>query len=131
VDPVQQPLFPEGKPEGSPFAHPASPDRTGEPAGLSGRVLNDENELHVTAAPVWLQRASLLLLVLFCLYIGVIVVFLPWSTRLWDQNPWILAHPTLADLLHQGWLRGCISGFGLLDIWIGVSEVMHYRDHRA
>jgi hypothetical protein len=27
-------------------------------------------------------------------------------------------------------VRGLISGLGLLDIWIGVSEAVHYRDHR-
>jgi hypothetical protein len=27
-------------------------------------------------------------------------------------------------------MRGLVSGLGLLDIWIGVSEAVHYRDHR-
>jgi len=33
-------------------------------------------------------------------------------------------------VLHNGAVRGLISGVGLLDIWIGVSEAIHYRDHR-
>ncbi|HEV2646471.1 MAG TPA: hypothetical protein VGU46_08925 [Acidobacteriaceae bacterium] len=82
-------------------------------------------------APVWLQRLSLFVLVLFCVYLGVLVMILPWWTRMWDQNGLIQAHPAVAAVLHMGAVRGLISGLGLLDIWIGVSEAIHYRDHRA
>ena len=81
-------------------------------------------------APVWLQRLSLLVLVLFCVYLGVLVTVLPWWPRIWDHNAFILAHPPLAHILHNGAVRGMISGLGLLDIWIGLSEAIHYRDFR-
>src|SRR5215469_8517928 len=83
------------------------------------------------AAPVWLQRLSLFVLVLFCVYLGVLVMILPWWTRIWDQNLFIISHPTLARILHNGAVRGIISGLGLLDIWIGISEAVHYRDYRG
>jgi hypothetical protein len=82
-------------------------------------------------APVWLQRLSLLVLVLFCVYLGALVAVLPWWTRMWDDNAFLNARPALAAVLHKGAVRGLISGLGLLDIWIGVSEVVHYRDHRG
>jgi hypothetical protein len=82
-------------------------------------------------APVWLQRLSLFVLVLFCVYLGVLVMVLPWWTRVWDQNNFIQSRPALAALLHSGAMRGLVSGLGLLDIWIGISEAVHYRDHRA
>jgi len=88
---------------------------------------------HVPAdapAPVWLQRLSLAVLVLFCVYIGALMVVLPWMPRYWDQNTWLLGHPALRGVLQQGWARGVLSGFGLLDIWIGLSEAFHYRDYR-
>lgn len=81
-------------------------------------------------APVWLQRVSLFVLVLFCVYLGVLVMVLPWWTRIWDQNMFILSRPWLAAILHNGAVRGIVSGLGLLDIWIGVSEAVHYRDYR-
>jgi hypothetical protein len=81
-------------------------------------------------APVWLQRVSLLVLVLFCVYLGVLVMVLPWWTKVWDNNLFIQSHPALAAVLHNGAVRGLISGVGLLDIWIGVSEAVHYRDQR-
>ncbi len=81
-------------------------------------------------APVWLQRASLGVLVIFCLYIGCLMAVLPWSPRYWDANSWILGHPAAANWLLRGWVRGLLSGIGLLDLWIGVSELLHYRDLR-
>jgi hypothetical protein len=79
---------------------------------------------------VWLQRLSLFVLVLFCVYLGVLVMILPWWTRIWDHNMFIESHPVLAGFLHNGAVRGIISGLGLLDIWIGISEAVHYRDYK-
>lgn len=81
-------------------------------------------------APVWLQRLSLAVLVIFCFYIGGLVTLLPWSPRYWNGNGWIMSHPAVADWLLRGWVRGFVSGLGLLDLWIGVSELLHYRDVR-
>ena len=82
-------------------------------------------------APIWLQRRSLFVLVLFCVYLGVLVTVLPWWSSVWDRNQFIQSRPLLAAVLHNGAVRGLISGFGLLDVWIGISEAVHYRDHRA
>jgi hypothetical protein len=81
-------------------------------------------------APVWLQRLSLAVLVIFCFYIGILMAVLPWSPRYWSGNGWILGHPIAANWLLRGWVRGLISGIGLLDLWVGVSELLHYRDLR-
>jgi hypothetical protein len=61
----------------------------------------------------------------------VLVLILPWSTRIWDHNLFINSRPWLAAILHHGAVRGLVSGIGLLDIWIGVSEAVHYRDYRG
>ncbi len=82
-------------------------------------------------APVWLQRLSVAVLVLFCIYIGGVLAYIPWVPRLWDYNGWLLAHPSLHEILNHGWVRGLVSGIGLIDIWIGISELLHYRDVRA
>ena len=79
-------------------------------------------------APLWLQRISLFVLVLFCVYLGVIVAAIPWWTAAWAENPLFLAHPQLLAFLTLGPVRGVISGLGLLDIWIGISEAIHYRE---
>ncbi len=98
------------------FEDPPEAPRTSGPAG---------------SAPVWLQRMSLFILVLFCVYLGVIVAVLPWWSSLWDRNPMLRAHPQVWYVLRLGFVRGLISGLGLLDIWIGISEAVHYHDHRG
>ena len=82
-------------------------------------------------APVWLQRMSLIVLVLFCFYIGGLLTILPWSPRYFDSNGWLLAHPAVAAVLDKSWMRGVLSVIGLIEIWIGVSELLHYRDYKA
>jgi hypothetical protein len=94
-------------------------------------ALNPPRRRPTAPAPVWLQRMSLVVLVLFCFYIGVLMAILPWSPRYWDHNGWLLSHPGLKDLLDHGWFRGLVSGIGLIDIWIGISELLHYRDFRS
>jgi hypothetical protein len=100
-----------------------------EPPVSSTTEINGEAERR--SAPIWLQRLSLFVLVLFCVYLGVLVMILPWWTRIWDHNLFIQAHPPLYAILHNGAVRGVISGIGLLDIWIGISEAVHYRDYRG
>lgn len=82
------------------------------------------------AAPLWLQRVSLFILVVFCVYLGVIVTVLPWWTAVWDHNLFFTSHPHLWAVLRMGPVRGIISGVGLLDVWIGISEALQYRDRR-
>ena len=82
-------------------------------------------------APVWLQRLSLVVLGVFCLYLGSMVAILPWWSRVWETNSIVLNHPQLGVILRNGVVRGVLSGIGLLDIWIGISEAIHYRDYRG
>jgi len=81
-------------------------------------------------APIWAQRVSLFILVTFCVQLGFIVTILPWWHAVWDFNGFFLSHPRLWAVMRLGPVRGIISGLGLIDIWIGVSEAIHYRDHR-
>jgi hypothetical protein len=113
--PVQPQLFPEQEPQSAPPMVATPPPRAESSTG----------------APVWLQRMSLFVLVLFCVYLGVLVMVLPWWPRMWDQNMFIGARPQLASILHNGAVRGLISGLGALDIWIGISEAIHYRESRG
>lgn len=81
-------------------------------------------------APVWLQRSALVLLVVTCIYIGLILVVLPW-TPLWHENGFFARLPERwAEWLQLGSVRGVASGLGLLDVWIGLSEAVHWRSRR-
>lgn len=112
--------------QGESQLYPEPPAAASPPSSRRGALAPSSVKL----APVWLQRLSLIVLVLFCVYLGILVAVLPWWPRIWDQNSWIQARPGLAAILHHGAVRGLISGLGLLDIWIGISEAVHYRDVR-
>jgi hypothetical protein len=81
-------------------------------------------------APMWLQRSSLVLLVVTCIYIGLLLVVLPWS-HYWQENRFFAVLPERwVEWLQLGSVRGVVSGLGLLDIWIGLSEAVHWRSRR-
>ena len=110
------------------FSDPPEVRSAAEPLAPAAPLVSQT--LPPSPAPLWLQRLSLFILVVFCIYLGVIVTVLPWWSSVWDQNPVFAAFPRLAHLLRLGPVRGIVSGLGLLDIWIGISEAIHYRDHR-
>ena len=109
---------------------PEAPEPPAQPGIQPGSVPPPPRPRSSALAPVWLQRLSLFILVLFCVYLGVIVAVLPWATGVWDHNLFFISHPRLWAVLRLGPVRGIISGLGLLDIWIGISEAIHYRDQR-
>ena len=59
--------------------------------------------------------------VLFCLEIGLVLLLLPW-TNLWDGNYFSSLTPAWNPLWLSRYVRGAISGIGLVNMWIGVSE---------
>jgi hypothetical protein len=97
---------------------PRELDRTAAPAPVAD------------PAPVWLQRLSVVVFVMFCFMLAGCLVVLPWTPNYWEHNGWLQAHPSINVVMQQGWVRGVISGLGLIDLWIGVSELLHYRDYR-
>ncbi len=117
--PQQLPLTLTGKTE---------PNRT-----VSAPSINpaQQNDAQTAPAPLWLQRLSLGVLVIFCLYLGLLIAALPWWPDMWDRNPLVLQHTALHVFLMKGAVRGLISGLGVLDLRIGISELIHYRDYRS
>ena len=112
MDP-QQPLFPDPPPPPIPAGdHPPTAESVSAPA------------------PIWLQRLSISILVLFCLYLGIVVAIIPWWPLMWEHNLFFMNHPQLWAILRLGPVRGVITGLGLIDIWIGISEAIHYRDQK-
>ena len=79
--------------------------------------------------PVWLQRVFLIVYVLFCIELGVALILLPWGP-LWSNNNLLAYWPVVNRFLQHGFVRGAISGLGFLDVWLGISEAVRYRDHR-
>ncbi len=80
--------------------------------------------------PPWLRRLSLAVYILFCLEMGVLLLVLPWHS-VWSSNSLLSGRPYLAALANNSFVRGAVSGLGLVDIWLAVSEALRYREARS
>jgi hypothetical protein len=78
---------------------------------------------------LWMHRTSVFLFVLISAIAGVLLVILPWTPE-WTDNYLLLQFPALRSLVTTGFFRGFCSGLGLLDIWIGFWEALHYHDRQ-
>lgn len=78
------------------------------------------------AVPAWLQYLELSVRVVVRLYLGLIVLVLPW-TRFWSDNHLLLLFPHLSVIVLNGVTRGIVSGLGLLNMWIGVQDAIHFK----
>jgi hypothetical protein len=85
-----------------------------------------------TSAPqsrgsVWGRRFFMVVLVMFCIELGLALTVLPWFS-VWTENSLLASLPQLKAVLANYFVRGAFTGLGLIDIWIGVWEAVHYRD---
>jgi hypothetical protein len=107
--PQQSNLFPSSPPSGS---------------TVQERQLPPQRRSRI---PIWLRRVEVCLYVVIRIYIGIIVLALPWYAPLWADNEWINHFPKLATFLMNGAVRGMVSGLGLLNLYIAVVEAAHFR----
>ena len=80
-----------------------------------------------TQSQLWMYRIWLVVFVLFCLEVGIVLMVGPW-TRAWTDNSLSSSFPALHDFLMNGFVRGAVSGLGLVDFWIGISRAISYRE---
>ena len=78
--------------------------------------------------PRWLLVLELSLFVILRLYVGALVVLLPWRS-IWTTNAWINHWPPAANFIAHGSVRGFVSGLGLLNIWFALRVLFRPR-HR-
>jgi hypothetical protein len=78
---------------------------------------------------LWLHRFTVLIFGFVCVVVGVLLVILPWRPE-WTDNRLLMASPGLRTLVANGFVRGICSGLGVLDIWIGFSEALHYHEEK-
>ena len=110
---------------------PKAPEVTPPPAETRTAVLDPPQR---PASPdsgvqLWMHRISVFLFVLISAVAGVLLIILPWTPE-WTDNYLLLQFPSLRDVISNGFFRGICSGLGLLDIWIGFWEALHYHEHQ-
>ncbi len=112
---------------------PAKPAETVAPAETPTAVLDPPAPAAPVAIPsgiqLWMHRTSVFLFVLISAVAGVLLIILPWTPE-WTDNYLLLSFPDLRSIVSNGFFRGLCSGLGLLDIWIGFWEALHYHEQQ-
>ncbi|MEA2326847.1 MAG: hypothetical protein QOE68_1806 [Thermoanaerobaculia bacterium] len=66
---------------------------------------------------------------LYCLEAGLFFIVVPW-TRVWSMNPILQASPDLLLLAGNPFVRGFVSGFGVVHLLIGIKDVLRFAQDR-
>jgi hypothetical protein len=64
-----------------------------------------------------------LLLVVYFLEVGLLLVVLPWFA-FWERNYFADTVPLVAAVTRNGFVRGAVSGIGLLNVAAAVMELL-------
>ena len=99
------------------------------PTALLPPPPEDEPSQTPSGVHLWMHRISVFLFVLISAVAGVLLIILPWTPE-WTDNYLLLTFPSLRTVVANGFFRGICSGLGLLDIWIGFWEALHYHEQQ-
>ncbi|MFZ0479187.1 MAG: hypothetical protein WAL71_08555 [Terriglobales bacterium] len=97
----------------------------GNESSQSGRRAEPRRRL--STLRLWLRRAGVLFFVFLCATLGVMLMIVPWRPE-WSENSLLLAYPGIRELISSGFVRGAVTGLGLLNVWIGFWEAIQYRE---
>ena len=64
-----------------------------------------------------------MLLAVFFLEIGALLIVVPW-TSFWDQNVFIESSASLQRMLNNHFVRGAVSGLGVINLGVAVLEIV-------
>jgi hypothetical protein len=110
------------------FSPPANTEPHSEPNGTVGQPATPPRQNYRRPAwQIWLIRVRALLFVTLCATFGVLLLILPWTPK-WTDNSLLLSFPDLREIVASGFARGVASGLGILDLWLGFWEAIHYHE---
>lgn len=79
-------------------------------------------------------KLTIVFFILICFEIGILLVILPWvPSPSWNENYLLVlaadkVHwPWLALAMKSGYVRGAVTGLGLLNILLGVWEIVNFK----
>jgi hypothetical protein len=61
-------------------------------------------------------------IVVYFLEVGLVLVLVPWSGY-WDRNYFAQVMPALQDVLRNNYVRGAVSGLGVVNLLVGFDEL--------
>lgn len=88
-----------------------------------------QNGAALSLQALWLRRLTLALFVVVCVEVGLVLVVFPW-THVWTDNALLIRNVTLRSLAMHNFVRGVVTGLGLINVWMGIWEAVHYRESK-
>jgi len=112
--------------QGSPILNSQSASST----GTGPQLVTPGSPQPPSSVAIWIDRVALVIRVVFYIELGMLLAVLPW-TRLWTENGLVASMPKFRDVLQINFIRGLVTGVGLVDVWIGIWEAVRYRETKA
>jgi hypothetical protein len=81
----------------------------------------------VSTSRLWLRRLGVLLFVFLCATLGVVLMILPWRPE-WSENSLLFSYPAIHEIVTSGFVRGVVTGLGLINVCMGFWEAIRYRE---
>lgn len=75
---------------------------------------------HANLRTSWLSR---LLFAAYFVEVGLLLLVVPWSTS-WERNFFAALSPAVGAVVRNSYLRGAVSGLGLVSVATGVGELV-------
>ena len=60
---------------------------------------------------------------MFFVQVGLLLVVMPWWPAFWEHNYFALAWPPLRTLLSNNFVRGAVSGLGVVNLFAGFADL--------
>ncbi len=114
---------------------PTTSDASAENAGFAPDSAESGPDGRIPGPGGWVHRLSSVLFIVFCFELGLFLLIYPW-TDAWGQNyfSWLAAkhfHTGWHEFWNNTYFRGAVSGVGLVNVWIAITEVFRMFARRA
>lgn len=70
------------------------------------------------------NRIVRILLLLVWLELGLMLILVPWS-EFWQANYFVIQFPDLGAFLRSAYLRGAVSGLGVMIVFLALESFRH------
>jgi hypothetical protein len=110
--------------------HEDEPQETGSPASRNISAAEPATATEEDGPPaVWLQRVWLVIYVGFCIELGLWLMVAPWR-QVWTNNNLLMDYPAVRHILMNYFIRGIVTGLGIIDLGLGISAAVNYREKK-
>ena len=72
-----------------------------------------------------------MLYVVFFVQVGLLLIIMPWWPEFWEHNYFAMAWPPLRALLTNNFVRGAVSGLGVVNLFAGFADLAYFFSPRT